>query len=57
MLDDTAMAFECPTAMFHLLLKAWPGSTGGLGVLENYLDDVCKDLFPRMPQLLKVQEL
>lgn len=56
-LEDTAMAFVCPTAIFHSLLEAWPGSTGVLGILENCLDDVCKDLFPGLPRLLKVREL
>lgn len=56
-LDDAAMLFAYPTAMFLLLPGAWPGSTGESGVLENCLGDICKDLSPGMPWLLKAQEL
>lgn len=55
MLDDTAMCFACSTALFLLLLGAWPGNTGELGVLENFLDNNCKVLPLGVSQLLKAQ--
>lgn len=56
-LGDTAMFFACSTAMFLLLLGAWPGNTGELGVLENFLGNNCKVLPLGVSQLLKAREL